>query len=96
MSEKTEKSIPLWTEYLSRLNISGLDLNAFLSKANAQGGRAAETLPNFGFAISGGGARALCVGASILEAMDGRNDRGVQAKVGGLVQLATYASGLSG
>ncbi|KAG0140869.1 hypothetical protein CROQUDRAFT_68916 [Cronartium quercuum f. sp. fusiforme G11] len=96
VSQKASKSIPLWRDYLNRLNITGLDVESFLSQATSQGGRAAENLPNFGFAISGGGARALCVGASILDAMDGRNDRGVQAGVGGIVQLANYATGLSG
>ncbi|EGG07467.1 uncharacterized protein MELLADRAFT_62630 [Melampsora larici-populina 98AG31] len=96
VSEKTANSVPLWKDYLTRLNLTGLDVEGFLARANNQGGRTAETLPNFGFAFSGGGSRALCVGASILEAMDGRNERGVQAKVGGLVQLANYAAGLSG
>ncbi|KAH9809333.1 lysophospholipase catalytic domain-containing protein [Melampsora americana] len=96
VSEKTANSIPLWKDYLARLNLTGLDIEGFLAGANKQGGRTAETLPNFGFAFSGGGSRALCVGASILEAMDGRNERAVQGKVGGLVQLANYAAGLSG
>ncbi|KAG0139359.1 hypothetical protein CROQUDRAFT_666628 [Cronartium quercuum f. sp. fusiforme G11] len=96
ISKKASKSIPLWRDYLNRLNITDLNVEGFLYPANTLGGRAAETLPNFGFAFSGGGARALCVGASILDAMDGRNEKGVKAGVGGIVQLANYATGLSG
>ncbi|KAH9817183.1 lysophospholipase catalytic domain-containing protein [Melampsora americana] len=96
VKEKSLRSIPLWKDYLNQVNLIDFDLNQFLSKAEHQGGIGMKTLPSFGFAISGGGIRALCLGASILEGFDGRNQKAVDAKVGGLVQLATYASGLSG
>ncbi|EGF97507.1 uncharacterized protein MELLADRAFT_85114 [Melampsora larici-populina 98AG31] len=96
VKEKSSKSIPLWKDYLNRVKLNNFDVNQFLAKAEHQGGIGMNTLPSFGFAISGGGVRALCLGASILEGFDGRNQKAVDAKVGGLVQLATYASGLSG
>lgn len=96
VSKKAANSIGLWGEYLTRVNIPGLDVESLLFQATSEGGVAGKSLPNFGFAVSGGGLRALCNGASVFEAMDGRNSKGLEAKVGGLVQLANYATGLSG
>lgn len=53
-------------------------------------------MPNLGLALSGGGLRALCFGGSILEAFDSRNEKANEAKVGGILQLANYAVGVSG
>ncbi|KAI5859655.1 lysophospholipase catalytic domain-containing protein [Durotheca rogersii] len=54
-------------------------------------------VPNIGIAMSGGGYRALLTGAGVLAAADSRvpgaNDAG---GIGGLLQSATYLSGLSG
>ncbi|MBW0510821.1 hypothetical protein O181_050536 [Austropuccinia psidii MF-1] len=93
VKEKTANSIPLWKDYLQRANLSDFNIEAFLQQAQERGGLAAETLPNIGFALSGGGARALCVGGSILDAFDSRNDKANEARVGGILQLANYAAG---
>ncbi|KAG0139668.1 hypothetical protein CROQUDRAFT_69979 [Cronartium quercuum f. sp. fusiforme G11] len=94
VAEKAAKSIPLWRQYLERVNLEDFDVEKFLAKAESTGG--GRFFPKFGFAFSGGGVRALCLGASIIEAFDGRNPDAVEARIGGLIQLATYASGLSG
>lgn len=52
--------------------------------------------PTFGIATSGGGYRAAIVGAGVLNALDGRNASAVEAGTGGLLQAATYLTGLSG
>ncbi|KAG0147542.1 hypothetical protein CROQUDRAFT_42641 [Cronartium quercuum f. sp. fusiforme G11] len=96
VTEKSAQSIPLWREYLQRVNLTDFDIENFLESAVRIGGRASETLPTFGFALSGGSMRSLCLGAAVLDAFDGRNEQALAAKVGGLVQLGTYASGLSG
>lgn len=53
-------------------------------------------VPNLGIAVSGGGYRAAIFGAGILNALDGRNSQSVSAGTGGLLQSATYLTGLSG
>ncbi|KAI0807094.1 lysophospholipase [Fomes fomentarius] len=55
-----------------------------------------DALPTLGIATSGGGHRAAIFGAGILNALDGRNRTSVFAGTGGLLQAATYLSGLSG
>jgi lysophospholipase len=77
-----------WNQYLQQLNISGLDVNQFLSD-NA-------TLGKIGIAYSGGGFRAMLNGAGLFNAMDSRNPDAVKAGTGGIIQLSTYMSGLSG
>ncbi|KAA1072621.1 Lysophospholipase 1 [Puccinia graminis f. sp. tritici] len=89
-------SIPLWEDYLNRVQLKDFDVNSFLHKAKQNGGKAGETLPNLGFSLSGGGARALCVTASILDAFDSRNEKANEGQVGGILQLANYAAGVSG
>lgn len=96
VTEKASKSVPTWRKYLEHANMMDFNVNEFLSKAESTGGRASETLPSFGFALSGGSIRALCLGAAVLDAFDWRNEEAVELRVGGLLQLATYASGLSG
>ncbi|CAH7684851.1 lysophospholipase catalytic domain-domain-containing protein [Phakopsora pachyrhizi] len=94
--EKASKSIPIWRDYLTRVNLTDFDVDSFLSLAQSKGGIPAETLPNLGIAASGGGARALCVGGSILDAFDSRNKRSVDARVGGILQLSNYLACVSG
>ncbi|KAI9603161.1 hypothetical protein H4Q26_002476 [Puccinia striiformis f. sp. tritici PST-130] len=96
VEERAGKSIPLWEEYLNRVNLEDFEVKEFLCKAKKNGGKAGETLPNLGFSLSGGGARALSVTASILDAFDSRNEKAKEAKVGGILQLANYAAGVSG
>ena len=55
-----------------------------------------NALPNLGIATSGGGYRAAIFGAGVLNALDGRNKTSIDAGTGGLLQAATYLSGLSG
>lgn len=57
---------------------------------------AGETLPNIAFSLSGGGARALCVGASILDAFDSRNENSKPNRVAGILQIANYVAAVSG
>jgi hypothetical protein len=49
-----------------------------------------------GIAISGGGYRAAQYGAGVLSGLDARNDSAKAAGTGGLLQVATYISALSG
>jgi lysophospholipase len=54
-------------------------------------------LPNIGIAVSGGGYRALMNGGGALQAFDNRTTNStVKGQLGGILQSATYLSGLSG
>ena len=55
-----------------------------------------RTGPNVGIAVSGGGYRAALVGAGTFQALDGRNASSVERGSGGVWQLASYMTGLSG
>lgn len=55
-----------------------------------------DRVPRLGFALSGGGLRAMLVGSATLQGFDGRNQTANQRGTGGLLQLAEYVAGLSG
>ncbi|KAF5017221.1 hypothetical protein F66182_10874 [Fusarium sp. NRRL 66182] len=78
---------------LRRLAIPGFDSDEYLRDVETN----ATALPNIGIAISGGGYRAMLCGAGALAAWDIRSDGSDQdGNLGGLLQSATYLSGLSG
>jgi lysophospholipase len=52
--------------------------------------------PRIGIAVSGGGYRAAQYGAGVLSGLDARNESAKAAGTGGLLQVTTYLSGLSG
>jgi lysophospholipase len=86
----------LWQKYLENVKLENFNIDDFLKSAKQSGGVAALTLPNIGLALSGGGMRALCFSGSILDSFDSRNQKANEAKVGGILQLANYAVGVSG
>jgi lysophospholipase len=55
-----------------------------------------NTFPMIGLAISGGGYRAAQYGAGVLSAFDARNQSAKAAATGGLLQVTSYISALSG
>lgn len=74
-------------DYLKRVNMSNFDAAAFLSNVSI----------NMGLAFSGGGYRAMLTGAGQFAALDNRTAGSTQpGHLGGIVQAATYLSGLSG
>ncbi|KAI5118461.1 hypothetical protein M0805_006280 [Coniferiporia weirii] len=75
-----------WKQWLGNGSALGYNLSAF-SSANYS---------KVGIAISGGGYRAAQYGAGVLSGLDARNDSAVDAGTGGLLQVASYLSGLSG
>lgn len=80
-------------DLLGRLNIDGLNINQYIDRHQNN----VSNLPNIGIAISGGGYRAMLTGAGVLEAFDSRTPNATAAgQLGGLLQSATYLSGLSG
>ncbi|KAF6762965.1 phospholipase B [Ephemerocybe angulata] len=74
-----------WEEWLGDGSALGYKLADFQSN-----------FPKVGIAIPGGGLRAAQYGAACLEALDARNDSSKAAGTGGLLQVASYMTGLSG
>ncbi|KAK6332985.1 Lysophospholipase 1 [Orbilia javanica] len=75
------------TEYLGRVGMEGFDHKAFMKGYT----------PTVGLAFSGGGYRAMLNGAGVISAFDSRNPKAMgPGGLGGLLQGATYLSGLSG
>ena len=56
----------------------------------------AANFSRVGIAFSGGGYRAAQYGAGVLKGLDARDEDSKNAGTGGLLQVATYMSGLSG
>ena len=80
-------------DLLQRINIPGFDGPGYITN-NAKNQSA---LPNVGIGVSGGGYRALLNGAGAIAAFDSREKNATTAgHLGGLLQSATYLSGLSG
>ncbi|KDQ08047.1 hypothetical protein BOTBODRAFT_166340 [Botryobasidium botryosum FD-172 SS1] len=78
-----------WKSWIKNQSAIGYDLATL---GGADGGH----FPKVGIAVSGGGFRAAQYGAGVISALDGRNDSAVSAGTGGLLQVASYMSGLSG
>ncbi|KKY19500.1 putative lysophospholipase plb1 [Phaeomoniella chlamydospora] len=80
-------------EFLSRVNISGFDVDTYFSNHASN----ISQLPNLAVAFSGGGWRALMNGAGAMTAFDNRTaDSTTSNHLGGIVQASTYLAGLSG
>lgn len=85
-----------------RMPIAQANLITFLENANLQNFDASSFVKNakknitIGVAFSGGGYRAMLVGAGQLAALDSRVDGANQAGLGGILQSSTYIVGLSG
>ncbi|KAI0759249.1 lysophospholipase [Trametes elegans] len=85
-----------WTNYAANVeSAADATLPEYIDQI-LRGAHGQDALPNLGIATSGGGLRAALFGAGILSSLDGRNTTSAQAGIGGLLQAATYISGLSG
>lgn len=96
---RTSQVLPAaWSSYLSNLKnyaaTQRLPLPTY-AQTLLGGGGVPKGL-TLGIAVSGGGYRAAVVGGGILNALDVRNGTSALAGTGGLLQGATYLSGLSG
>ncbi|KAG6373884.1 hypothetical protein JVT61DRAFT_6037 [Boletus reticuloceps] len=81
-----------WKTYLANVEATKVALPSYVS--SILNGSSCET-PSFGIATSGGGYRAAIFGAGVLNALDGRNASSNSAGIGGLLQAATYITGLN-
>ncbi|KIW39022.1 uncharacterized protein PV06_08839 [Exophiala oligosperma] len=80
-------------DLLHRLNITGFDARGYIDLHLGN----ESNLPTIGIAVSGGGHRALLNGAGAVAALDARTESStLPGHLGGILQAATYISGLSG
>ncbi|EXJ65372.1 lysophospholipase [Cladophialophora yegresii CBS 114405] len=93
LQQRRNKTVTPLRNLLNRLDIEGFNAGQYIDTHSDN----ASALPNIGIAVSGGGWRALMNGAGAIKAFDSRtvNNTG-EGKLGGLLQSATYLSGLSG
>ncbi|EWZ28477.1 phospholipase A2 [Fusarium oxysporum Fo47] len=90
---RDNSTFPALEEFLTRANIGGIDIEAYLNGIVSNG----TTLPRIGIAISGGGYRAMINGAGAIAAFDNRTTGSTgKGQLGGILQATTYLSGLSG
>ena len=99
VTARTSKVLPqAWAEYLSNVqataNVSRITLPAYLTQI--LGGRNPFHFPRLAITTSGGGYRSAIFAAGVINALDGRNQTSASAGTGGLLQSATYVTGLSG
>ncbi|KAL2359160.1 hypothetical protein RJZ56_008005 [Blastomyces dermatitidis] len=93
LERRRKQTTDAMKDFFGRVTIDGFDVRAYLQN-NAQNHSA---LPNVGIAVSGGGYRALMNGGGALKAFDSRTESATgPGQLGGLLQSATYLSGLSG
>ncbi|KAJ0340844.1 hypothetical protein COL922a_002969 [Colletotrichum nupharicola] len=89
-ASRGEKVIPALSSYLTLANIDGFNVQDYIQKLNT------TSYPVVGLSVSGGGTQSGVGGLGIWQAFDARNPAAVQAKTGGLTQVLSYITGLSG
>lgn len=93
LPRRRSETIPNIKDFLKRAPITGFDSDKYFSGVKAD----SASLPNIGIAVSGGGYRAMLNGAGAIAAFDSRSPGSTdKGNMGGLLQSATYISGLSG
>jgi Lysophospholipase catalytic domain. len=86
VNTRTTSVLPdAWKAWLGDGSAVSYNLSAFQGK-----------FPKVGIAIPGGGLRAAQYGAGCLSGLDARNESAKAAGTGGLLQVTSYISGLSG
>ncbi|KAL4922554.1 lysophospholipase catalytic domain-containing protein [Aspergillus aurantiobrunneus] len=88
--ERTQSAL---RDFFGHVSVGDFDAVGYLDRISSN----SSNLPNIGIAVSGGGYRALMNGAGAIKAFDSRTDNSTsEGQLGGLLQSATYLSGLSG
>ena len=93
LAQRRTATVQPMIDFLQRADITGFDAQSFINSVSNN----ASAFPNIAIAVSGGGYRAMLNGAGFLAAADDRTPGATdQGGIGGLLQAATYLSGLSG
>lgn len=81
-------------DFFGHVPVGNFDVASYLDRISSGN---SPNLPTIGIALSGGGYRALMNGAGAIKAFDSREvNASASGHLGGLLQSATYVSGLSG
>ncbi|KAJ5944310.1 hypothetical protein N7516_004478 [Penicillium verrucosum] len=90
---RRDKTLSAMKDFFGHVKVGDYDVVDYLDKHSGN----SSSLPNIGIAVSGGGWRALMNGAGAVKAFDSRTyNASTTGHLGGLLQSATYISGLSG
>ncbi|KIY70403.1 hypothetical protein CYLTODRAFT_451708 [Cylindrobasidium torrendii FP15055 ss-10] len=87
IAAREAKAADAWSEWIGDGSALGYESGALNLR---------EHQPRVGIAMSGGSFRASLYGAGVLNALDARNASSKAAGTGGLLQVASYITGLSG
>ncbi|KAE9397529.1 FabD/lysophospholipase-like protein [Gymnopus androsaceus JB14] len=91
-AKRTPAVVDSLQSYLKNVNIADFDIDVYINALGAH----ESAVPVIGFTLSGGGTRAEMSAFGMIRAFDNRTADSVNAGTGGLLQAATYVSGLSG
>lgn len=92
LEKRRSQTTEAMRDFLKRNPISDFDSDDYFDKHSD-----ASSLPNLGIAVSGGGYRAMLLGAGVVKAFDNRtSDATGKGQLGGLLQSTNYVAGLSG
>ena len=82
--------MPALRAYLNLVDIPGLNVETFVQSLDT------STVPIVGMSISGGGTQAGMGGLGVYQAFDSRYPPAVNSHTGGIAQIMSYVTGLSG
>lgn len=93
LEKRRGKTTSALKDFFGHVKIPNFDAAGYIDKVSGD----VKDVPNVGIAVSGGGYRALMNGAGAIKAFDSRTSNSTsKGQLGGLLQSATYLSGLSG
>ncbi|KAI9931040.1 hypothetical protein ASPWEDRAFT_178756 [Aspergillus wentii DTO 134E9] len=93
LNTRRDKTTSALKDFFGHVTIKDFDAAGYVDKFSSN----SSNLPTIGIAVSGGGYRAMLNGAGAIKAFDSRTDNSTNTdQLGGLLQSATYLSGLSG
>ncbi|KAJ5711180.1 hypothetical protein N7488_005336 [Penicillium malachiteum] len=93
LEKRRNFTVDAMIQLFARLDLGSLNASSYIEKNAAN----ASALPVIGIAASGGGYRALMNGGGALQAFDSRTvNSSLPGHLGGILQSATYLTGLSG
>ncbi|KAH7230505.1 acyl transferase/acyl hydrolase/lysophospholipase [Fusarium redolens] len=88
--QRAKRIIPNLEDYLKLANITGFNVSNYIDKLKS------DDVPIVGLSVSGGGTQSGLGGLGVWQAFDARSDAARAARTGGLTQLLSYITGLSG
>ncbi|KAF5656903.1 lysophospholipase [Fusarium circinatum] len=88
--QRAKQMIPNLQDYLKLANISDFNVTNYINKLKT------DDVPIVGLSVSGGGTQSGLGGLGVWQAFDARSAMALAARTGGMTQLLSYITGLSG